>query len=199
MHGTFFQSIPEASPTLWPDRPMKYIAIQERRNSNSAAGRPAQPAKLHLSPKSCTPSQPSKQTARLTRLLLCSHLCRLPKSTPRPLHPVLLRRFQIRVGRGRGRGRRLRTGSSPDPPPRLQPPGRTTMEAMEELSELSGSMRQAASLLADDDPSDDSASRRPTTFLNAVALGNVVSIWRCRRPLAICCCCCSSPSLCIPI
>jgi hypothetical protein len=73
------------------------------------------------------------------------------------------------------------------------------MEAMEELSELSGSMRQAASLLADDDPSDDSASRRPTTFLNAVALGNVVSIWRCRRPLAICCCCCSSPSLCIPI
>ncbi|TVU11839.1 hypothetical protein EJB05_45447 [Eragrostis curvula] len=47
------------------------------------------------------------------------------------------------------------------------------MEAMEELSELSESMRQAASLLADDDPSDDSAPRRPTTFLNAVALGNV--------------------------
>jgi hypothetical protein len=87
MHGTFFQSIPEASPTLWPDRPMKYIAIQERRNSNSAAGRPAQPAKLHLSPKSCTPSQPSKQTARLTRLPLCSHLCRLPKSTPAPSTP----------------------------------------------------------------------------------------------------------------
>ncbi|KAK3132088.1 hypothetical protein QOZ80_6AG0515580 [Eleusine coracana subsp. coracana] len=47
------------------------------------------------------------------------------------------------------------------------------MEAIEELSELSESMRQAASLLADDDPSDDSAPRRPTTFLNAVALGNV--------------------------
>lgn len=50
------------------------------------------------------------------------------------------------------------------------------MEAMEELSELAESMRQAASLLADDDPSDDAAPRRPTTFLNAVALGNVVSI-----------------------
>ncbi|AQK83483.1 Dynamin-2A [Zea mays] len=47
------------------------------------------------------------------------------------------------------------------------------MEAMEELSELAESMRQAASLLADDDPSDDAAPRRPTTFLNAVALGNV--------------------------
>jgi hypothetical protein len=52
------------------------------------------------------------------------------------------------------------------------------MEAIEELSELSESMRQAASLLADDDPSDDAAPRRPTTFLNAVALGNVVSIGR---------------------
>ncbi|KAF7091087.1 hypothetical protein CFC21_093740 [Triticum aestivum] len=36
-------------------------------------------------------------------------------------------------------------------------------------------MRQAASLLADDDPSDDAAPRRPSTFLNAVALGNVGS------------------------
>ncbi|XP_047075677.1 dynamin-2A-like [Lolium rigidum] len=47
------------------------------------------------------------------------------------------------------------------------------MEAMEELSQLSESIRQAASLLADDDPSDDSAPRRPSTFLNAVVLGNV--------------------------
>uniref|UniRef100_A0A0D9WNU9 dynamin GTPase n=1 Tax=Leersia perrieri TaxID=77586 RepID=A0A0D9WNU9_9ORYZ len=47
------------------------------------------------------------------------------------------------------------------------------MEAIEELSQLSESMRQAASLLADDDPSDDSTPRRPSTFLNAVALGNV--------------------------
>ncbi|CAN6331989.1 unnamed protein product [Urochloa humidicola] len=47
------------------------------------------------------------------------------------------------------------------------------MEAIEELSELSESMRQAASLLADDDPSDKAAPRRPTTFLNAVVLGNV--------------------------
>ena len=68
------------------------------------------------------------------------------------------------------------------------------MEAIDDLSELSESMRQAASLLADDDPSDDSAPRRATTFLNAVALGNVVSIRRCRRrPLAI------SSSLCTPI
>jgi hypothetical protein len=49
------------------------------------------------------------------------------------------------------------------------------MEAMEDLVELSESMRQAASLLADDDPSDETASRRPSTFLNAVVLGNVVS------------------------
>ncbi|KAM0827442.1 hypothetical protein ACQ4PT_068169 [Festuca glaucescens] len=47
------------------------------------------------------------------------------------------------------------------------------MEAMEELSQLSESIRQAASLLADDDPSDESAPRRPSTFLNAVVLGNV--------------------------
>ncbi|KAG8094240.1 hypothetical protein GUJ93_ZPchr0012g21536 [Zizania palustris] len=47
------------------------------------------------------------------------------------------------------------------------------MEAIEELAQLSESMRQAASLLADDDPSDDTAPRRPSTFLNAVALGNV--------------------------
>ncbi|KAG2653893.1 hypothetical protein PVAP13_1NG411919 [Panicum virgatum] len=47
------------------------------------------------------------------------------------------------------------------------------MEAIDELVQLSESMRQAASLLADDDPSDETASRRPSTFLNAVALGNV--------------------------
>jgi hypothetical protein len=77
------------------------------------------------------------------------------------------------------------------------------MEAIEELSELSESMRQAASLLADDDPSDEAAPRRPTTFLNAVALGNVVSIGHCcchgpappPKPLAICSGCCS----CAPI
>ncbi|KQK02008.1 dynamin-2A [Brachypodium distachyon] len=49
------------------------------------------------------------------------------------------------------------------------------MEAIDELVQLSESMRQAASLLADDDPSDDAAPRRPSTFLNAVALGNVGS------------------------
>jgi dynamin 1/3 len=52
------------------------------------------------------------------------------------------------------------------------------MEAIDELVQLSESMRQAASLLADDDPSDETASRRPSTFLNAVALGNVVSAHR---------------------
>ncbi|EEC66658.1 hypothetical protein OsI_32935 [Oryza sativa Indica Group] len=48
------------------------------------------------------------------------------------------------------------------------------MEAVEELTQLSESMRQVASLLADDDPCDDSAPRRLSTFVNAVALGNVV-------------------------
>ncbi|GJM86783.1 hypothetical protein PR202_ga02675 [Eleusine coracana subsp. coracana] len=47
------------------------------------------------------------------------------------------------------------------------------MDAIDELVELSESMRQAASLLADDDPSDETATRRPSTFLNAIVLGNV--------------------------
>lgn len=53
------------------------------------------------------------------------------------------------------------------------------MEAIEELKQLSDSMRQAAALLADDDLNDNSStsgsSRRPSTFLNVVALGNIVS------------------------
>ena len=50
------------------------------------------------------------------------------------------------------------------------------MEAIDELSQLSDSMKQAASLLADEDPDEtSSSSRRPATFLNVVALGNVVS------------------------
>lgn len=53
------------------------------------------------------------------------------------------------------------------------------MEAIEELSQLSESMRQAASLLADEDVDENSSSaassRRDSTFLNVVALGNVVS------------------------
>jgi dynamin GTPase len=48
------------------------------------------------------------------------------------------------------------------------------MEAIDELSQLSDSMRQAASLLADEDPDETSSSRRPATSLNVVALGNVV-------------------------
>ena len=53
------------------------------------------------------------------------------------------------------------------------------MEAIEELSQLSESMRQAAALLADEDVDENSSSsgssRRASTFLNCVALGNVVS------------------------
>ena len=49
------------------------------------------------------------------------------------------------------------------------------MEAIEELSQLSGSMRQAAALLADEDVDENSSSRKSSTFLNVVALGNVVS------------------------
>ncbi|GMY07945.1 dynamin-2A-like [Fagus crenata] len=51
------------------------------------------------------------------------------------------------------------------------------MEAIEELSQLSESMRQAAALLADEDVDENSSSsgssRRASTFLNCVALGNV--------------------------
>lgn len=46
---------------------------------------------------------------------------------------------------------------------------------MEELSQLSESMVQAAALLADEDVDEGSAKRRTSTFLNVVALGNVVS------------------------
>ncbi|KAJ0086627.1 hypothetical protein Patl1_07139 [Pistacia atlantica] len=49
------------------------------------------------------------------------------------------------------------------------------MEAIEELAQLAESMRQAAALLADEDvdESPSSNSRRTSTFLNVVALGNV--------------------------
>ncbi|WOG84302.1 hypothetical protein DCAR_0103485 [Daucus carota subsp. sativus] len=48
------------------------------------------------------------------------------------------------------------------------------MEAIEELAQLSDSMRQAAAVLADEDVEENSrSSRRPSTFLNVVALGNI--------------------------
>ncbi|EEF38925.1 Dynamin-2A, putative [Ricinus communis] len=49
------------------------------------------------------------------------------------------------------------------------------MEAIEELGQLSESMKQAAALLADEDVDENSSSssRRTSTFLNVVALGNV--------------------------
>lgn len=53
------------------------------------------------------------------------------------------------------------------------------MAAIEDLSELADSMRQASALLADEDVDESNSSsnsRRPSTFLNVVALGNVVSL-----------------------
>ncbi|XP_010274994.1 PREDICTED: dynamin-2A [Nelumbo nucifera] len=47
------------------------------------------------------------------------------------------------------------------------------MEAIEELVQLSESMLQASALLADEDIEENSSSRRASTFLNVVALGNV--------------------------
>lgn len=51
------------------------------------------------------------------------------------------------------------------------------MEAIEELLQLSDSMRQGQAVLADEDVDENSSSaaRRASTFLNVVALGNVVS------------------------
>ncbi|KAL4303962.1 hypothetical protein GQ457_10G015750 [Hibiscus cannabinus] len=49
------------------------------------------------------------------------------------------------------------------------------MEAIEELYQLSDSMRQAAALLADEDVDENSTSKRSSTFLNVVAFGNVGS------------------------
>ncbi|KAK4739556.1 hypothetical protein R3W88_003253 [Solanum pinnatisectum] len=47
------------------------------------------------------------------------------------------------------------------------------MEAIEELEQLGDAMRQAAALLADEDVDEAAASnKRPSTFLNVVALGN---------------------------
>ena len=49
------------------------------------------------------------------------------------------------------------------------------MEAIEELAQLSDSMRQASALLADEDVDESSSSsKRPSSFLNVVVLGNVV-------------------------
>uniref|UniRef100_A0A803NMR2 Uncharacterized protein n=1 Tax=Cannabis sativa TaxID=3483 RepID=A0A803NMR2_CANSA len=54
------------------------------------------------------------------------------------------------------------------------------MEAIEESTQLSDSMRQAVALLADEDVDENSTSssspRRDSTFLNVVALGNVIKI-----------------------
>ncbi|OMO83255.1 hypothetical protein CCACVL1_11470 [Corchorus capsularis] len=49
------------------------------------------------------------------------------------------------------------------------------MEAIEELADLSDAMKQAASVLADEDVDEtsSSSSKRSSTFLNVVALGNV--------------------------
>ena len=51
------------------------------------------------------------------------------------------------------------------------------MEAIEELLQLSDSMRQGQAILADEEVDDVStaSTHRSSTFLNVVALGNVVS------------------------
>ncbi|GJW09880.1 hypothetical protein Tco_1575707 [Tanacetum coccineum] len=50
------------------------------------------------------------------------------------------------------------------------------MDAIEELAQLADSMRQAAGLLNDDDIDDNSSTKRPSTFLNVIALGNTEPI-----------------------
>ncbi|CAJ2672632.1 unnamed protein product [Trifolium pratense] len=47
------------------------------------------------------------------------------------------------------------------------------MAAIEEVSVLADSMRQASALLADEDTGETSNSRRPSTFFNVVSLGNI--------------------------
>ncbi|KAI9121842.1 hypothetical protein K1719_007232 [Acacia pycnantha] len=48
-----------------------------------------------------------------------------------------------------------------------------SVEAIEELVQLSDAMRLVASVLADEDVDETTPSKRPSTFLNVVALGNV--------------------------
>ncbi|KAJ0799893.1 putative dynamin GTPase [Helianthus annuus] len=52
------------------------------------------------------------------------------------------------------------------------------MEAVEELTQLADSMRQAAALLNDEDVDENSSNstKRSSTFLNVVALGNTVNV-----------------------
>ncbi|GMP34854.1 hypothetical protein CsSME_00007552 [Camellia sinensis var. sinensis] len=50
------------------------------------------------------------------------------------------------------------------------------MDVIDEFAQLADSMRQASALLADEDVDKNSlSSRRPSTFLNVVALGNTGS------------------------
>jgi dynamin 1/3 len=51
---------------------------------------------------------------------------------------------------------------------------------MEELAELADTILQGTALLADDDPSEDRPSRRGSSFLTVVAIGNVVRIYTLR-------------------
>lgn len=77
------------------------------------------------------------------------------------------------------------------------------MEAIEELVQLSDAMRHASAVLADEDIDESSSSsgRRSSTFLNAVALGNVVSTFPCPAHLYLnfrCWCGFGSLDLCVP-
>ncbi|GMP34855.1 hypothetical protein CsSME_00007553 [Camellia sinensis var. sinensis] len=50
------------------------------------------------------------------------------------------------------------------------------MDVIDEFAQLADSMRQASALLADEDVDKNSlSSRRPSTFLNVVALGNTLN------------------------
>ncbi|KAG0550412.1 hypothetical protein BDA96_01G335900 [Sorghum bicolor] len=69
-------------------------------------------------------------------------------------------------GRGASRLAARRCRPSNPIPPDLSPRRPLTIEAMEEVSDLAEFMRQAVSLLADDDPSDNAVLSHPTTFLN---------------------------------
>ena len=85
------------------------------------------------------------------------------------LHGLTLEELLTAVwhgGRGASRLAARRCRPSNPIPPDLSPRRPLTIEAMEEVSDLAEFMRQAVSLLADDDPSDNAVLSHPATFLN---------------------------------
>ena len=91
-----------------------------RPDPEAEAGAQAQHAKHHRSPKSCAPSQPSKQTAPL--LLLRSHP-HSPKSTTPHVSPASSQvPFHLRVDFKSASGQGQREARSPPPPAAPDPP-----------------------------------------------------------------------------